>query len=271
MGVLTAGLVPGMSQPVAGIAIAEKGYATLELRASAEGGHSSTPPPHTAVGILAQAVAALERDQMPARLGDVTGGFFAYLAPEMPFWFRVPLANANVFAPLVTPFVGGVPPLNALFRTTTAATMLSAGTKENVLPTRATATVNFRILPGDTVQGVVDHARRAIADPRVEVVLLEGSREPSPVSPIGDERFAMLQRTIGEVFPDAIVAPALTLGGTDLREYASVGDHLYRFAPQVATPSDLKRIHGIDERLSVDGFADAVRFYTRFIENASAP
>ena len=270
MGVMANGVIPGVARPVAGIAIAEKGYLTLDLRVASEGGHSSTPPRHTAAGIVASAVTKLEGDPMPARLGDVAGGFLGYLAPELPIWMRVPLANANLFVPILAPRLSEEPALNALLRTTTAATMLSGSAKDNVLPTRASAAVNFRIAPGDSVAAVVEHARSAIGDPRVEIVVEPSAREPSAVSPI-DGEFALVQRSIGEIFPDAIVVPMLTLGGTDARYYADVSTHLYRFAPFVAGPSELKRIHGIDERAAVDGFADAVRFYTQLIENASAP
>jgi carboxypeptidase PM20D1 len=270
MGVIAGGFLPGLSRPVAGIAIAEKGYATLELRVASEGGHSSTPPRHTAAGIVASGVAALEAHPMPARVGEVTGAFFRHIAPEMPLALRVPLANADLLVPIFAPWLSEQPAVNALLRTTTAATMLSGSAKDNVLPTLATADVNFRIAPGDTIAGVVDHARRAVDDPRVEIAPQPGAREPSPVSPV-DGEFEQVQRTIGEIFPAAIVAPMLTLGGTDARHYDAVSTHLYRFAPFEASAQDLKRIHGIDERMAVDGFADAVRFYTRLIENATSP
>ena len=90
--------------------------------------------------------------------------------------------------------------------------------KDNVLPSEARAVVNFRILPGDSVEGVIAHARRALGDPGLELRVLE-AREPSPTSDPDSESYRALARTIREVFPGSVVAPALVLGGTDSRHY----------------------------------------------------
>jgi carboxypeptidase PM20D1 len=90
------------------------------------------------------------------------------------------------------------------------------------------------------------------------------------VSPSDGPEFALLQRTIGELFPGAVVAPALVVGGTDARYYHLVADAVYRFAPFRFAAADIRLPHGIDERIAVANLADAVRFYARLIENASA-
>jgi carboxypeptidase PM20D1 len=161
------------------------------------------------------------------------------------------------------------PAVNALLRTTTAVTMLSGSPKENVLPVEAIATVNFRLLPGDTGEQVRERVVAMVDDPRVEVRFKFPPREASPVSPDAGEAFALVQRSIAEIFPDVIVAPFLTIGGTDAREYAPVTDGLYRFAPFVYGPEDLKLPHGIDERVAIASLPGAVRFYEQLVTNAS--
>lgn len=268
-GIIGSGMVPGLAAPLAGIGIAEKGYVTLELRADVAGGHSSTPAADTAIGVLARAIRALEERPMPGRIGDVTGAFFDHIAPEASFPLRLALGNRWLIGPLLVKALGHSAATNALIRTTTAPTMLVAGEKENVIAPTARAWVNFRVLPGDRVEDVRRHAEAAIADPRVTVIEGKGTREPSAVSPTDGAAFALLRNTIREVFPDAIVAPALVLGGTDARYYGVVTSNVYRFVPFRFGPTDLTRVHGIDERIAVDSFVDGIRFYVRLLQSGA--
>src|SRR5438093_10539506 len=144
-GALTTGLVTGISAPVALVGIAEKGYVTVSLTAQAEGGHSSMPPPQTAVGILATGLTRLEGQQMPRAIRGPTADMFDYLGPEMSFGARLVMANRWLFGGVLAGRFGATPQGNAMLRTTTAPTVLQAGVKENVLPSSARALVNFRI------------------------------------------------------------------------------------------------------------------------------
>jgi len=268
-GVLIQGMVPGMSAPVAAIGIAEKGSVSLELLVRAAGGHSSSPPPHTAVGIVSAAVERVETKPMPVALRGATLRFFESVGPEMPFPLRLVLANLWLFGGVVKHQLASTPATNATVRTTTAATMIDGGIKENVLPTTARAVVNFRILPGDTVDGVAEHVRRVVNDSQVEIRPLPGAREPTAESPVDTPSFAVLARTIREVFPDAVVAPYLTIGGTDARSYEPLTKAIYRFMPIKADASDLVRIHGTNERIAVENFEHAVQFFVQLLKNSA--
>jgi carboxypeptidase PM20D1 len=79
----------------------------------------------------------------------------------------------------------------------------------------------------------------------------------------------MLHRTIREIFPDVVVAPGLMVAATDSRHYTEITDNIFRFSPVRANSDDLKRFHGTNERLSIEGYADMIRFYRRLIENAA--
>ena len=264
------GLVPGLTAPAALIGVAEKGFLSLELTATATGGHSSVPPADTAVGRVARAVVALESHPLPARLSGPTEAFFAALVPEMPLAERLVLANRWLFGPLIKRQLSAAPSTNAVIRTTTAPTMLTAGVKPNVLPTTARAVVNFRIHPADSIAIVVEHVRQVIDDPAVTVSPLDGFQsEPSAVSPLDHPAFDLLARTIREIFPSALVAPSLMVGGTDARHYTGLTDAVYRFLPIVLQPEDIDRFHGVNERLGIEGYAQAIRFYYRLIENAA--
>jgi carboxypeptidase PM20D1 len=240
---------------------------TLRLVAHADGGHSSTPPRESAIGRLARAVVAVEANPMPARLSGVVGGLLDAAAPHMDLLSRLAIQNRWLLEPLVERKLAASPATDAMLRTTTAVTMIEGGVKENVLPATATATVNFRLAPGDASEAVIEHVRRAIDDPDVEIEVGRIT-EPSPVADTGSASYALLVDAIGAVAPDAIVAPALVLGGTDTKHYVRLAGNSYRFAPFVLGPGDLSRIHGIDERIAVENLeGDLVPFYRTLLRS----
>jgi carboxypeptidase PM20D1 len=268
-GVVTDG-VPGVEGSVAVVGIAEKGFISVELAVRTEGGHSSMPPSQTAVGILSAAIRELETHPVPGGIRGATEAMFDYLAPEMPFSQRLVIANRWLLGPLLERQFGASPEGNAVLRTTTAATIFQAGVKENVLPASARAVINFRVLPGDSTAGIIEHVRRTIDDPRVEMRPLSDMSEPSPVSDAGSDAFTRLQQTIQQVYPHVIVAPFLFVGMTDSRYYANLTRNVYRFSPLELSREDYARAHGTDERVPVAGLADMVRFYVQLISNSDA-
>ena len=262
------GIVRGVERPIASIGLAEKGYLSVELIAESAGGHASMPPPQTSAGILASAIQALESHPMPAHTDGPAGALFQFLGPELSIGHRIALSNLWLFNPVLKLLMDRDAPTRALLRTTFAATMLEGSSKENVLPPRARAIVNVRVHPSDTIERVVEHMTRVIGDPRVVVRRPPGIMSaPSAVSPIESSTFTTLQRTIGQQFPDAIVAPGLVLGATDSRHYQLLSEHIYRFLPLRVTPPDMVRIHGVNERLAVGHYANVIAFYMRLIRN----
>ncbi len=137
-----------------------------------------------------------------------------------------------------------------MLRTTTAPTIFNAGLKDNVIPSHARAVVNFRILPGDSIESVLAHVQDTVADPRVSVRPSAKRREPTPPSPADGEAWELLARSIREVFPGTVVSPYLMLAGTDSRHFQQLTDNVYRFMPLPLALEDTRRIHGIDERVS---------------------
>lgn len=268
-GSITKGIVPGVAAPVAVVATAEKGFVSIELTVDGEGGHSSRPPRQTAIGILAAAIAKLEEHQMPTRFEGATRRMLEYIGPEMSFGRRMVMANLWLWQPLVIRQFAAAPTTNAVVRTTTAATIFEAGIKDNVLPIRARAVINFRIIPGDTSDAVVAHVRQVIDDSRIRIAKLGGlSSEPSPESDNASPSFALLARTIREVYPEVVVAPVVTIGATDARYYVKLSKNIYRFLPLPTEAGDLSRIHGTNERVAVEDFARAIIFYRQLIRNS---
>jgi carboxypeptidase PM20D1 len=269
-GVIGEGILPGITDPVALVGIAEKGFVTIELSTRVAGGHSSLPPRQSAVGILSAAVARLEKNPMAARLEGPTHQLFDRIGPNFPAIQRAIFANLWLTAPLVVRTLEASPATNAMVRTTTAPTIFQAGTKDNVLPSHARAVINFRILPGDTVATVMQHVRRAVDDDRVEVKTVgRFSAEPSPVSSTDSESFRTLERTIRSVVPNAIVAPYLVVVVTDARYYSGLSRNVFRFLPLRLTQQDLERMHGTDERIRIHDYEAAIRTYRQLIIEAA--
>ncbi len=260
--------VPGLKKPVALVGICEKGFLSLELTATGAGGHSSMPPAQTSIGELAAAVLKLEQHPFPARLEGGDNYLLDYLASEMPLGQRLAFANRWLFAPIIVKKMAGTPSGNATLRTTTAPTIFRAGAKDNVLPIDATATVNFRLLPGDSVAGVVREVRRLIADEKISVKIIGQPNAPSPVSDPAAPAFQQLHRTIRSVFPDAIVAPYVVVGATDARQYTALSPNVYRFLPTLMNQEAIESLHGNNERLPVANYPKMVQFYAALIRNS---
>lgn len=259
-GAIVSEAIPGLEREAALVCVAEKGFANVVLTVRDEGGHASMPPPTGAIGRLAAAVAALEAEPMPARLGGATRMMLDAMAPHMTFPMRTALSNLWLLSPVIERVLALQPASNATVRTTLAPTMIHGGVAPNVLAANGEVVVNSRILPGDTIDDVLAHVRDVIDDPGIEL-RCDDCREPSAVSSVDDEGFTVVRRAIAHVFPEAIVVPCLTVGGTDARHYGGVSRQAYRFLPIRMRAADRSRLHGTDEQTTVEGFADAVRFY----------
>jgi carboxypeptidase PM20D1 len=133
-----------------------------------------------------------------------------------------------------------------------------------VIASAATAGVNVRVLPGDTVDDVLRHLRRVVDDPEVEISLLERG-EASPVS-VTDEVFEHLAALVGRHFPDAVVTPYVQAGATDSRHFTRICSHVYRFAPFRMTAAQRRAIHSYDEHLGVEAFLAGIDWYQALIE-----
>ena len=157
-----------------------------------------------------------------------------------------------------------------MLRTTTALTIVNAGNADNVLPGRANATVNFRLLPGDTSDAVIAHVTDTIANPAITLEKAPGFSEASKVAATDSAGYQLINRTLRQLHPDVIVAPGLMVAATDSRYFDGVADNIYKFSPVRAKPEDLKRFHGTNERISIANHVELIQFWHQFIGN-SAP
>ena len=252
------------------IGVAEKGFASLSLSVSGDGGHSSTPPEVTHIGRLARAIVALEKAPFDAHLDGVVREMLERSAPGLPFARGLILRNLWLFGPVVTHAMLGDPRAASMLRTSTAATIFNAGNKDNVLPPEARATVNFRIRPGETVESVRARVVRVIADDQVHVNVLGFRSEPPAASPTRGPAFDAIGRSARETLGEAppMVLPFLLMGATDARYWTPHATAVYRFNPFPMEEDALKRVHGTNERLSKAGYINGIRFYVQLLKNA---
>lgn len=267
--VLTQGIAPAIERPLASIGLAEKGYVTVELTAEANGGHSSMPPPRTAIGMLSEVVAHLEQHPMPQKITPLTCEMFDYMGPEMSLPLRAVFANRRLLQPVINRQLAAGSATNATTRTTTAPTIFKAGDKENALAHTATALVNFRILPGETIDDVLKHVAAAVGNKPIAIKAKEGGSNPSPVASVSGEGFRNAATTARQVFGDVVVAPALCVATTDARHYTATTDNALRFLPVTLQNDDLAGIHGIDERLKTKDYPKVIQYYYLFIKNGT--
>lgn len=251
------------------IGIAEKGYVTLQLTVTAEGGHSSTPPRNSATVRLSRALVALDENQMPADFSKPpVSTLFETSASSMPFMMRMAFANQWLFGGTIDAQMGAIPSANAMIRTTTAPTMLAGSAKENVLAQRATAIVNFRIHPNDTEESIMAHVKRVTKDVEgLEVTMgrsgIRGTGA-SPVSPMDNLAYGVLYAVAADS-SGAPVTPGLVLGATDARYASAITDSVYRFMPAVMSPEDLTGFHGTNERITVENMGRLAKGYAQII------
>ena len=259
---------PVTKAPVALIALAEKGYATLTVTAPAIGGHSSAPPPQTGVATLAKAVLAIADKPFPMKFSGPGADMLRSLAPHASPVVKMAAANTWLFSPLLVKETAKTPAGAAMLHTTIAPTMLKGSPKENVLPQDAEAWINYRIAPGDSSADVMARAQSAVGDLPVKLAWVKTPDEPSKVSSTSSEGWKTLSALAGDE-SKAPVAPALMTAASDSRYMGPIADDIYRFQPLLLSVKDTEMIHGTNEHMTLANVERMVRFYQRLVETAA--
>jgi len=231
----------------------EKVPHSVTVTAHGPGGHAAVPLVGNAVIRLGRALAAIGSHQEPVRLTPSTREFFGQLGKVWPDRtqrramddvasrdrHRV-LRGARVLA--LTPV------FNAVLRTGISATVVSGGIRANVIPTEATALLNIRTLPGQSIDAVVSRLRRVINDARVEVTITDRG-EDAPASDFASPMFEAIAETVKELAPDMVTVPYMSTGATDSVRLRQLGMQAYGLLPFPMDQEDEDRMHGNDERI----------------------
>ncbi len=159
----------------------------------------------------------------------------------------------------------------AMLHTTIAVTMFNAGIKDNVLPPSATAVVNFRPMPGDNPDVIIEHVRQAIDDERITIKDISASTPATAVANPESGGYKQLERTIRQIWGnDLIVSPFFVIGGSDSKHFQA-----RPFAPDVFTITGIQLesvkefagFHGVNERIRVDEYGHTIAFFYTLMGN----
>ena len=243
----------------------EKVSTGYKLTVKDRGGHSSLPRKDNAIYRLAEGLVRLSNYDFPLNLNETTRIYFARTAETES------KQNADdiraILAPQPDPAalarLSAYPGYNAQLRTTCVATMLQGGHALNALPQVATAGVNCRVLPGESIEGVQAQIERVLADKQIEVS--GGTAKPSPPSPLNEEIMGSIEKLSKEFWPDAAIVPVMSTGATDGLFLRNAGIPTYGHSG-LGSDVDDNRIHGKDERVLVKSLYDGQEYLYRLVK-----
>ena len=244
---------------------AEKWYLDVRLEVRNKGGHSSLPVPDNAIYHLANALVRLSQFGFPLKTNEATRAYFAGMAKIDTTAARADLAKIETNdLPAMTRIAEASPAWNSMLRTTCVATMLEGGHATNALPQLAAANVNCRVLPGDSLQYVLDTLKKVIADDQV-VVSITTQEENSPSSPLRPDLVGAMSRVTDSMWPGVIVLPTMSTGATDGRMLRAAGIPTYG-VQGFFNERDDNRAHGRDERMMVTSFYEGQTFLYELVK-----
>jgi len=257
---------PDLKAPLGAIVISEKTGLPLVLTARGAPGHGSMPWPDTAPNRLVRALNRLLDAERPPRVLPEVQEFFSRVAtlmsPEqgagyddLTRSFRDPHFRARFFADRQ---------FAAMVRTTFAVTMLRGSEKSNVIPPEATAQLDCRMLAGDDPEEIAGWVRRVVADEHVEVAIGREPKIPN-LSPPDTALYKAMADALRRRAPGVVVVPMILVAFTDNWVFRRCGLHGYGFSPFVLDEAELQRIHGNDERISLENVREGVRAYTEML------
>lgn len=262
---------PDARAPLGTIVISEKTGLSLRLTARGEPGHGSMPWPDTAPHRLIRALGRLLQAERPLRVLPEIREYFRALASVLPGAAGRGLddVDRSLADPAFRARFLANPHHAALVRTTFAVNMLKGSEKRNVIPPEAVAEVDCRMLAGDDPDEVRVWVERVVADAQVAVEITGEAKQPN-LSPPDTELYKHLADTLRRRAPGVVVTPEILVAFTDNWVFRRMGLHGYGWSPFVCDEGELRRIHGNDERLSLENIREGVRAYTEMLLAAAA-
>jgi acetylornithine deacetylase/succinyl-diaminopimelate desuccinylase-like protein len=254
-----------------GISVTEKSPCWLELRSRGRAGHSSAPTPNAAVPRLIEALDRIRRVETPLRVVDAVATMFERLSPLAPAWEREGLLDLSKTLSSDDAFRRRFlddPGRNALVRNTISITVLDGAPKTNVAPAMARAQLDARLLPGERCDEFAASIAALIDAPYIEIEELLSF--PARESPIETPLFQAIEDVAATRPGGAAVIPRMIGGFTDAHWFRESGIVAYGFVPRALAREEAGRVHGIDERVSVDTLAESIELTIEIIRRFDA-
>ena len=247
----------------------EKVYQTFTLEVTNPGGHSSLPLKDNAIYHLADALVRIRNHDFPVSLNEVTQLFFERSA-ELEDGERGDAMRGVMQSPpdpAAIAYFSDTPFYNSRLRTTCVATQLDAGHAENALPQRARATVNCRVLPGESIDAVHSTLETVIGNDQVSVSRVAAAT-PSPPSPLTPEMLGSIEAITEDMWPGVPVIPTMSTGATDGLYLRNAGIPVYGVSGLFRDIDDI-RSHGQNERILIESFFGGQEFLYRLTKSLS--
>ena len=242
----------------------EKGPVWMKLSAAGRAGHGSRPSAKDAPARLARAMARVAEFREPARLTEPVRDMLRVLHAKGFSDIDVDaLRGSAQETEALEALTGKFPEIDPLLRNTYAVTTLAAGFKPNVIPASAEGTIDARIIPGEEPEAVAERVRGLVADLDVGVETVFAEKpNGSPMGPL----YGAMEAAVLAVHPDAVVVPYMSTGFTDSRFFRSIGIPTYGLMPVLLPRPEYGKIHGVDERIPVEGIEEMARTVYALIE-----
>jgi len=246
-----------------GVQASEKVMVNVDVIATGTSGHGSVPRGDNAVVHLAAAIAKIGTYETPVQFNSVTRGYFAGLAAtqdeETAKWLRA-LDTSDRGEHAARWVSSADPSWNSMLRDTIAPTMLTAGIRQNVVPSEARGVLNIRLLPGNMVEPLIAKLQQLVNDPQIRFEVEPGTGESAPSSSITSDLYGTISQIAGKEFPGAPVLPYMSTGATDSMYLRMRGVQAYGLLPFPLTEDDALRMHADNERIPVDSFREGLDF-----------
>ncbi len=252
-----------------GIQASEKIPVNVQVIATGPSGHASIPRGDNPVVRLATAVAKIGGYQPPAKPSAITRRYFERISsiesPEIAKWMRA--LEGATRADLAAQRVSEASPLwSAMLRNTIAPTILQGGIRNNVVPSEARATLNIRLLPGESIYSVVEDLKKVVDDPQVRFEIGPQTRQPAPPSSLDSELFMTMEQVSKQTFPDAVVTPLMSTWATDSAQLRLRNVQAYGLIPFPLTAEEERLMHADDERIPLAAFHKGVEFLYNIVD-----
>jgi acetylornithine deacetylase/succinyl-diaminopimelate desuccinylase-like protein len=229
-------------------------------------GHGSIPHGQNALEKMIQGINRILGRENPLIISDVMAEYFKQMGAG---WdFLKPYLDDNEIGTLIRVLresgLADLPQISAMIRNTVSVTMMAAGTKTNVIPSRVEAELDVRILPGQDPDEFVAELKRQLADEDISVEIT--TKHPANESPMDSSSFSLIKTVIAEHFPDALVVPSLLMAVSDSRFFRDRGISCYGVFPVLVQMDDFQRIHGLDEKISEENMIKGTEVYTDIVK-----